>query len=607
MPITGLVGCGDETSWRLWWEHNRDPYLGLRDSVRESQQSYGSTDFYIGKRAGETGEDLGVREDQVLSEVAPALVAALRDQGSAAMRRRALLSIAKLPASYCEKESLDRYTILKTYLGDPDSEVSKTAAIGLGLIGGADALDTLEHLLMGCDVGQKLMRRSHIPYTMRINAAYAMGLAGARSEIEEEKRFVLHFLSQAMKVDRSGSPDVASACVAAIGVIAMPVRGVSLADASREPLLAGRESQVAALLAILEDKDERRITRAHTVTAIGRLLSAEGGDQIVDYDVVVRKLARILSSRAGYEREVRQSAALALGMVADSDNDVSDKLARKALTRSTADTDQLTRFFAMVALGQAAGRVGENGGEGLAGSHAARKHLLGILAKGKSGSRPWAALGLGLLGHGINEGGYYPSGDASRALADLLRSTKRPETVGALAISLGLRGAGQYRALVEERLESIKRDDATTSELALALGMIGAMNSEGALRELSDTASRRPHLLREVAIARALLGDQELISDLLDDLEEADTLASLVGVASSLAFVGEKSTITPLSLALKGESATSLGRAYLLEALGDICDEGKLPWTTTYSIGVNYGAATETLEKGASEGLLNMD
>lgn len=606
-PITGSIGSGDATGWRFWWDHNRDAYLGLRQAVRQDSKSYGDEDFYIGNRTNGRVTDLSVRDDQLTSDVLPALVIALQDKNSAAMRRRALLAFAKLPASYCKEQKVDRFQIFKTFLADPDLEVCKTAALGLGLIGGADSIDTLEHLLMGCTSGEKLIGRSHIPYSLRTNAAYAMGLAGAGTENLDERRFALHFLNQAIRLDRSASPDVISSCVSAIGVIPMPVKGESLADALRDPMGTSREAQIASLFTILEDEDHRRITRAHTITAIARLTAAEGGEALQDRETIVKRLTRYLSSSAGAPREMRQSVVLALGMLADSDSDKADVLARKALMKSTSDADHLTRFFAMISLGQAAGRAGDVDGDVLSGSHEARKHLLSILAKGKSGSRPWAAIALGLLGHGIHEGGYYPSEDASRAIGELLRETKSPEIVGALALSLGLRGDGQYRSLIEERLESLERDDVTGSELALALGLIGAANSEKTLRDLSQDATHRPYFLKDASIARALVGDTRLLSDLVEDLGEAETLAARFGVANALAFVGDQTTIAPISASCRDENVTELGRSYLLAALGEICDERELPWTATYSIGVNYGAAPESLEKGVNEGLLNMD
>lgn len=607
LPITGLAARGDQTGWRTWWDHNRDSYLELRPTVRLRERPSDDGNFYLGQGSGREALDLTVRQDQLLEEVLPALVTALRDNGSAEMRRRALLAFAKLPSEQCAEAKVDRHTIFETYLADQDLAVTKTAVVCLGLLGGSEAIDTLEHMLMACDVGAKLIERNHVPLDVRVTAAYALGLAGSRTTNLDERRFVLHFLNQAIDHDSSASPDLASACVAAIGVVPMPAKGSELSVAKVEPLTESREAQLAMLLGFIGDDDQRRISRAHAVTAVGRLMAAEGGAQLADRELVARKLIRLLSSSAGEAREVRQSAALALGMMADSDGDKVDVTIRKALMRSTADTDHLTRYFAMVSLAQAAGRAGDAERDVLMGSEEARDHLVKILVRGKSQSRPWAALSLGVLGHGIKDGGWYPSEDTSRALGELLRTTCNPETVGALATALGLRGDGQYRALLEERLADFEGDDRTRSEIGVAMGMLGASGSEGALRELFDGASNRPTLLREAAIARALLGDDRVSQDLIAELAGAETLASQIGVSGALAFVGESRTVAPITAAFERDSTTKTGRSFLVGALGEICEGTALPWTSTYSEGVNYGAATESLEQGYQEGLLNLD
>jgi len=460
---------------------------------------------------------------------------------------------------------------------------------------------------MASDRGGELNGRGRVGLDMRVNAAYALGLAGSRARSLDEGRFVLHFLTRAIETDRSASPDLVSACVAAIGVVPMPVRGGTLADAEDEPLNTSREAQLAALLALIDDDDLRRVSRAHAFTAIGRLMVAENGTQLVDRALLVRKLTRALRSSAREPREVRQSIVLALGSLADGDLDDADVMIRKALEGATADSDHLTRHFAMISLAQAAGRPGDAEQDVIAGSEPARKHLLRILARGKGRTRPWAALALGILGHGIKEGGRHPSDDVGRALGELLRSAKNPETVGALAIAIGLRGDGQHRALLEERLGRYEGDEITRSEIAVSMGLLGAAASEEALRELFDAASAQPWLLREVSIARALLGDYRLAEDLIAALAEVETLGGRVGIAGALGHVGESRTIAPITAALGERDATALGRSYLVAALGEICDEAELPWTATYALGVNYGAAPATLEQGRDQGLLNLD
>jgi HEAT repeat protein len=66
-------------------------------------------------------------------------------------------------------------------------------------------------------------------------------------------------------------------------------------------------------------------------------------------------------------------------------------------------------------------------------------------------------------------------------------------------------------------------------------------------------------------------------------------------ISQALAYVGDRSTVTPLRDMLLDERLTPLTRAFAAVALGGIADKEKLPWNSKIGRNMNYRAAVETL------------
>jgi HEAT repeat protein len=221
--------------------------------------------------------------------------------------------------------------------------------------------------------------------------------------------------------------------------------------------------------------------------------------------------------------------------------------------------------------------------------------------------RPWAALGLGISERSIEDLGsseFAPSPFVRQELRSALRGSSQ-DIVGAFAIALGIARDHEATALLHERLGAVS-DPNQQGYLALALGMVGATQCRAEIQELVRASKYRPELLRQAAIALGLLGDKTLVPDLLVMLGEARTLASQAAVASALGFIGDARSIDPLVEMLQRKEISGTARGFAAVALGIVADKESLPWSAKISININYRANTSTLTTPEGTGLLDI-
>ena len=357
-------------------------------------------------------------------------------------------------------------------------------------------------------------------------------------------------------------------------------------------------------MGLIDDKQARGggphwLVRAHAVTAVGRLL--ESAPESVRATVVPSFL-RILRETSREPREVRLSALLALGKVADADEDELDRRVRDTLARMVNDGQLQERRFALISLARLASR--EGAGEQGNGRADCRRHLLRSLAKGRTQLRPWAALALGVLGRGLLDLGESPDESTSRALRHAALGCKRPQEIGAFALALGLRRDPEGVSILEAKLEQMS-DPGAQGTLILALGLIGERRSIESVREVISGSKYKPELLWNAAIGLALLGDKESVPQLIDMLREAKSLGSQAALASALGLAGDGRSVDPLVSMAGDPTLTQGARTFATVALGLVCDRHLLPWNFDLSEGVNYVAATPTL-LGTANGVLDI-
>jgi HEAT repeat protein len=473
---------GDGDAWWLWWEYNKIEFL------RPNRLLW------------ERGDDAPGR-----STTSPA-----------AFARRLVLPV------------------VQRALSDGDPQVRAAAALTLGRIGGADAVDPL------------LDRLDDASLHVRESAVLGLGATGA-------PRAQHALLSLARDARLPGSARRLARTLQPLAVVALGIgrrlgfdasiddalveitRGRSLPE--REPLgvaammyqtLAPGEALRELALELARDGSEPVTVRCRAIEALRGATDAE----------TVSALQHLLS---GARVELRRSAALALG-------EARHPLVVPALqTAYDLERDQLTRAFLLVSLGRQGGA-------------AARRHLMEELTEGPKALRPWTALGLGLIARAssgdeeiarlLREGVGREKNSQARAaywiasglardrgalgeLAEALSSDAAPRNRMYAAQALALIGGEDARAVLVDRLAH-ERADLARSALALSLGVLGWDADAAAIADVF-TGTSDPTVQGQVASAMAFLGSSEALVRLgswcgTDDLARATRAAALDGV-----------------------------------------------------------------------------
>lgn len=579
----------DPTSWEVWWSFNRDALLELKAAIDVEPIVTGSDDYFLGRGERSFAPAEPPQQRAVRERVVPALLEALEDESSPQARAELILALARIGASH-EPDKIE--SVLVDELEHASLEVVQSAVVGLGILGLPSTARTLEHVLADCPTGRQMLGRNVVPRRTRSFAAYAMGLTALRSKHEDARRYAALYLTSALDAWQS-SDDLQVACISALGIDPVAFAGTSIGDAAAS---SSREAVIQRLLSVLDDPKASWQTRAHAVTALGRL-THEAPE--VTRAVVAERLVRAVLPRSKDPEEVRRSAILALGALGTAGLGPTDLSIRKALTTSTTFGPQASRNFSWLALGRVAGRPA-SGGVAFAATPAVRKELSRSLARAKGTRRAWIALGLGLLERGVGDHGETPAEATRTALVVALQSAGAPTDRAAIGLALGLTGDPKASDVLVEAFRSLS-DDGARGNVALGLGLLGVAGDVGEVDEALREAQRRPQLLQECAIALALAGDRSVVEDLVEMLDEAGDVTSRAAIANALGQVGDQRGIEPLVAMLGGASTDRLAAA---RALGRLCETDRLPWSASLSTDVNYLASTESLASGV--GILDL-
>jgi hypothetical protein len=338
---------------------------------------------------------------------------------------------------------------------------------------------------------------------------------------------------------------------------------------------------------------------AHVPMAVARLLGDIPGDHPLR-TLAAARLLQDIQRHSDAATEIKQSCVQALGNIGDCDEDPIDVEIRSALLKVGEElADTQARRFAMVSLGQVAGRPGKGAGNPLHGLDAKkednpRSYLMNQVAKAQSGSRGWAALGLAILERSLDDAKQPSSADAKRILRDSLRDAENPDEIGAYAIAVGIARDTAGKDVLLEKLTNISQDEAR-GYCAVGLGLLGDSDAIAPIQEIIGKSKYKPDLLKSAAIGLGLLGDKKLVDQLVSMLEGATGLSSQAAIASALGFIGDQRSVDPLIAMLQDDQKTALARGFAAAALGIVADKEDLPWNTKISVNINYRANTTTL------------
>ncbi|MCB9916532.1 MAG: HEAT repeat domain-containing protein [Planctomycetes bacterium] len=611
----------DLTLWQFWWGFNKDPYLNLKSHIHSGSTLTGSDDFFLGHgQQTQSKDSLKPSEETIRSKIVPALKKALENETNNDIVTGAMVALAKIGDVPDENGKSEFMEIIEPFLKDPNQEIAETAAVALGILGNPAAVTDLKFLVT--DEPSERMRlvgsEAGVNYRTRAFACYGLGQIGFRTEDPAVRQDIVDALWKICESPRMSTRDVKVAAIIAMGLVPLDVAaevpdpaaaGKNGEKASGPP--TDRRAQIEYLLEFFQDeKNDNRhyLVRAHAPRAIANLM-ADIDDPMLKKDVAEALLPYIGDRKKG-EKELNQSASLALGQLGDldlkdkSDGFIDDKIRQGLMEATGTAGDQQSKFFALIALGQVGGRPGSSE-DPMGGAEEIRKFLKTQLAKGKTTSKPWAGLAIGVMERALLDANQNQSPDSLRALRMSLKDTKTKLEVGAYAIALGIAGDLESESILLEKLDSMA-DDEVRGHLAIGLGLMNSVGSMETIQEVVTKSKHRGDLLKQAAIALGLLGDKNVVTTLVTQLEEAKTLSTQAAIASALGFIGDSRSVDPLIAMLENKELTDAARGFAAVALGIVADKELLPWNAKFSVNINYRANTTTLTGENGTGLLDI-
>jgi HEAT repeat protein len=567
----------DTTSWQVWWEFNKEIYLGRRRAADEVTIT-GSDDFYLGKRRGGVRVDLLSPTDGDLRDrVVPALGALLDRERNRDIQSACLVALAKIGR---DGPGVDLEATFAPRINRDDQEVRETAVLALGIAGRKAALPLLSALVRDDSEGRRLADRLEVGDRTRAFAAYALGVLARRSDDGAQKQQVHDLLLPLLGDPETDDRDLRTAAVTGLGLL----RGDT--DSAAHKRLAW---QTVEELMVWYQRDLGRgdeLVQAHAPVAIARLL---GRGTSVLHQRCKEHFAAVLGASERRSNAILQSAALALGMLAvpAEENAADLPFSRSLQTYYERGHDRQARCFCAIALGRIGGA--DN-----------RTWLLTAYARANNATeRPWTALALGLIAFTARQAEAIDKTIAQLLLEDL-KSASNDDVRSALAVATGLCGDGAAVPAVLGLLREHEGDERPAGYLCVSLALLDDPTSAPALSDVLERSLRRPFLLQQSAVALGCLGDRDASTRLLEMMRRSDSVAALSAIAIAIGEIGDARSIDPLVALLRDEDLTKLARAFVAAALGGVGDKDALRWNTPLSRDGNYAAAVDTLTNGAT-------
>lgn len=609
-PATGGPATnpgGDLTHWSLWWRLNHAPYLALKTRVHSNGVSTGLEGWFLGdatRRDDALGNESTLRpsESQIRGQIVPALLAVLEREGDNDLVTGALIALAKVGEGEGGRDGARIEAALTRFLSDASQEVRETAAVALGILASPRSIPSLANLLWDTPSGRKQMAASEVNYRTRSFAAYGLGLIGARTASEHDRKLIVSMLRRALERDDTRSRDLEVACLLALGLVPLATIETPLTAAGAKAVTpeSSRLAQLDFVLALLCDEERENLARAQCPVTLARLLVGLPEPHHSRYraEVVEDLIARLAKDKD--RAELLQSCILGLGALGTNDGkNPLDARIRRTLTDVTKDSDPLARGLALIAAAEVGARLGQDLPS--QGVDEMRALLVHELAWGKSTTKPWAGLASGVLCYRLTQqGSMHPAILVlQKALSSALEDERSPEQLGAYALGAGLARSSESAPRLMKLLAKDLQEDAR-GQVALGLGLLGYAEAIELLREAVGDSKYRPEVLRQGAIALGLLGDKEIATQLASMLKDARSLAAQAAIASALGFIGDRRSVDPLLALLSDQLASEKARAFAAVALGNVADKELLPWNAKIGLGGNYGAAPATLFDPAS-------
>jgi len=586
-PVTTEDATWLAGDWETWWALHRDGFLPDKRAVRSRAEATASGSlFEMGevRRASLTHWERLLNQGAI--DTALPLLLEILDPSSPHDERlvaSALVALGRIARDSSAVAVLERYA----RRSDLRIEVQESAVLGLGLLRRKDRTAQLDAAtLTGVrDFLVALFDEKDAPIRARAFAAYSLGLLAdqpyADTLMDRDGRRVTHALWERLRA-RYAAAELPVALLTALGM--QPPRGVP------SGVLDGLRT-----IAVGDAFHGRRwdaLRRSHALTAYVRL-DGEGWLPLV--------LRLIRGTREHVA--VRAAAAICLHRrAADLDEDERLDAARSLYRWLPREPHWFAAGLEQIALGALLREDLMAGQTRLVEEYRVDRYLQREALRGRSMSRPYAALAMGVACHGLEP--------VTKTSAETLKSLRAALTkglqygrgsdqvLGAYAVGLGLaRAAGAHAALLEI-LEDPKRDARLRGHCAVTLALVG--RDTPTLREaLQKAAEERvsPYVHTGAVRALALLAAPKTTRSLLDQLETTRSRFAVAVVAAALGHFGDPAAAQTLVRMARDRLESMEVRVMSVVALGLIFDPESRPSRVRMTMHANYPSRTSGLSQ----------
>lgn len=510
---------GPVTRWESWWADNREDLLKIAEHLDASQQIVVTPADGEGPSLPDPAKVRATIAAKVRADVFPHLLWALSEEDFD-VRASAAIALGKLGDARAVEP------LREAARRDVRADVRRAAYLALGLLGRAEVLPFL------CDA----ISDARLDLEERAMAALGLGLLGG----DEAASFLVFHLDRRAAHPESkiaGEEQLTGTVYAALG-------------------LSGSIEALRPLWRTVDDETGDPFLRAHAVLSLGRLRDRDSVDRIV----------RLLAPST--DGTLRRCAVVALGRIARPE----DGAAIRALSAIlVTDRDPTMRRFAAMSLGGIRAPT-------------VRTLLRGQFDACADVERPFFALALATQGDSTS----------CPAIREALRSAHDESARAAYCTALGLLADGDSAAALSEQIGPGPSPGTYRGFAALALAVIPVPASRDAIwKRLPEEHDAR--VWGDYAVALGMLGDTRVRAFLLNALRNGDGNFDRCRAASCLGVLRRADAVPELVDVLRNRRVDGIVRALCAVALGQIGDPSPVPKLSRLGAGGSASLATKAL------------
>jgi len=497
------TGHGTHT-WQTWWGYNQFKVIDFRRRQKE-------------RRGPVTGEGEAKGPDawriELRERVVPVMREALKDDDKE-VRTAAAVALGKYRTTAAIED-------LKTlYRTDNVDEVREAALQGLLLMGDPGLFDFFETILR--DQGETLRLRGF--------AMMGMGRIGDAKSREYLQDFFDPKDARQQALVPKSTGDTRQFLIAAL--VGLQMTG--------DPTLG------ETFLRFARDKRFDEDVRAYAVNCIGKVRAKD-------------RLPDVLSLLRDESDQIRRSAAVAVGVLAEREDPAAVKALSPAMSK---DKDKVVRHFATISLGQVGGEE-------------AFSRLKRYYRYADKEERGFFHLGFAFSGHP----------EAAAILEKHLDAADADEAAAAV-LGFGILGDAAKAPLLRKVLDESKSWVLLQSSV-IALGMLDDKVSVPAIETILVNKTQ-PAVRTAAAIAYALLRQHEAVKLFSELLRDADTVFMRNAIAQVMGRLANPAAAEPVLAIYKDATVQRQTRAYALVALGMLADTADFPVFPELAFDTNY-------------------